>query len=120
MYVIFIRMFVMATKVKVSSSKNKTSQNIIVKTKKKDERFEFRTNSSIKEKAKKASVLLNKNLTDYLIDLIDRDATRVISDHQNTVLENDIFDCFMEVCSNPPRPNQALIEALRNTRRKGL
>lgn len=110
----------MATKVKVNSSKNKTSQNVIVENKKKDERFEFRTNSSIKEKAKKASVLLDKNLTDYLIDLIDRDATRVISNHQNTVLENDIFDCFMEACSNPPRPNNALIKALKNTRRKGF
>ncbi|MFN8672457.1 MAG: DUF1778 domain-containing protein [Candidatus Sericytochromatia bacterium] len=110
----------MATKVKVSNSKEKTSKEVIAKTREKDERFEFRVNSSIKEKAKKASILLDKNLTDYLTDLIDRDSTIVISNHQNTVLENDIFDRFMEACSTPPRPNKALIKALKNTRKKGF
>lgn len=108
----------MATK--ISSPKKKTSKEVTNKSKKKDERFEFRADSSIKEKAKKASALLDKNLTDYLTELIDRDATRVISNHQNIVLENDIFDRFMEACSNPPGPNEALIKALKNTRKKGL
>lgn len=110
----------MASKVKSLESKKKTSKNIIVKTKKKDERFEFRVNSLIKEKAKKASALLDKNLTEYLTDLIDRDSTMIISNHQNTVLKNDIFDSFMNACSNPPTPNKVLIKALKNTRKKGF
>lgn len=84
-------------------------------------RLEIKLDSDIKAKAEKASALLGrKSLTDYLVRLIDQDATQVIAEHSNIVLREDIFDKFMLACHTLEQPNQALVNALAFSKKKGF
>ena len=56
-------------------------------------RFDMRLDQEIKAKAEKASALLGlKSLTEYIVKLIDDNATQVIAQHESIIVENDIFD----------------------------
>ena len=80
-------------------------------------RIDMRLNKDIKAKAEKASALLGlKSLTEYVVNLINNDATKVIAQHEAMTLENDIFDRFMESCERSEKPNQNLTDALTFTR----
>ncbi len=80
-------------------------------------RIDMRLNKDIKAKAEKASALLGlKSLTEYVVDLIDNDATKVIAKHEAMTLDNDIFDRFMESCEKLEKPNKNLTDALTFTR----
>ncbi len=76
-------------------------------------RLDMRLNKEIKEKAEKASALLGiKSLTEYVVNLINNDATEVIAQHESITIENDLFDQFMQSCERIEKPNQNLIDAL--------
>lgn len=80
-------------------------------------RLDMRLDKEIKAKAEKASALLGvKSLTEYIVNLINEDATKVISQHESMVVENDLFDQFMESCEKVEKPNQNLIDALTFTK----
>lgn len=84
-------------------------------------RFDMRLDEEVKAKAEKASALLGmKNLKDYVVHLIEENATRVIAEHESMVVENDIFDRFMMACEEAARPNQALVEAVSFTKEKAI
>ncbi len=58
-------------------------------------RIDMRLNEEIKTKAEKASALLGiKSLTDYIVNLIDENASQVIARHESITVENDIFLSF--------------------------
>lgn len=62
-------------------------------------RLDISIDKDIKAKAEKASVLLGmKSLNEYVVRLIDENATRVIEEHQNSVVKANIFDEFMAAC----------------------
>ena len=80
-------------------------------------RLDMRLNKEIKAKAEKASALLGlKSLTEYIVTLINADATKVIAQHESMTIKNDIFDQFMESCEKARKPNQNLIDALAFTK----
>lgn len=82
-------------------------------------RIDMRLNKDIKAKAEKASALLGlKSLTEYVVNLINNDATKVIAKHEAMSLENDIFDRFIESCEKLEKPNQSLTDALTFTRKQ--
>ncbi|MES9856268.1 MAG: DUF1778 domain-containing protein [Sedimenticola sp.] len=84
-------------------------------------RFDMRLDEEVKEKAEKASALLGlKSLSEYVVKLMDADATRVISEHQSMAVENDVFDRFMSACEKAREPNKALQEAAEFTRKQGV
>lgn len=84
-------------------------------------RLDMRLNEEIKEKAKKASALLGlKSLTEYIVRLIDDDATQVIAQHESITIENDIFDHFMSACEEVRTPNENLLEAAAYTKKQGI
>ncbi len=73
-------------------------------------RIDMRLNEEIKTKAEKASALLGlKSLTDYIVRLIDKNATQVIAQHESITVENDIFDRFIN--ARRTTPNKALRDA---------
>ena len=83
-------------------------------------RLDMRLNKEIKEKAEKASALLGiKSLTEYVVNLINNDATEVIAQHESITIENDLFDQFMQSCERIEKPNQNLIDALVFTQDSG-
>ena len=84
-------------------------------------RLDVRLNKEIKAKAEKASALLGlKSITDYVVRLIDNNATQVIAQHESITVENDIFDRFMSACEEARNPNKALLNAAAYTKKQGI
>lgn len=84
-------------------------------------RLDLRLDEEIKAKAEKASALLGlKSLTEYVVRLMDEDATQVISEYEKMTVENDVFDRFTEACEKAKAPNKALLGALTFTEEKGV
>ena len=84
-------------------------------------RFDMRLDQEIKAKAEKASALLGlKSLTEYIVKLIDDNATQVIAQHESIIVENDIFDLFISACEKTQKPNKALLDATSFTREQGI
>jgi len=77
----------------------------------------MRLSKDVKEKAEKASALLGlKSLTEYVVNLINDDATQVIAQYESMTVKNDLFDNFMANCEKAHTPNQALKDALLFTK----
>ncbi|MFT5139412.1 MAG: hypothetical protein ACI9CB_001056 [Rhodothermales bacterium] len=84
-------------------------------------RFDMRLDEAVKAKAEKASALLGmRSLKDYVVQLMDENATRVIAEHESIVVENNIFDRFMIACEEAAKPNQALVEAASLTKEHAI
>ena len=80
-------------------------------------RLDMRLSKDVKAKAEKASALLGvKSLTEYVVNLINNDATEVIAQHESMTVKNDLFDQFMDSCEKIEKPNQNLIDALAFTK----
>jgi len=84
-------------------------------------RMELRLDEKIKEKAAKASALLGmKSTTEYVVSLMDKNATEVISKHESMTIKDDIFDRFMNACAEARKPNKALVDAVTFTKDQGI
>ncbi len=79
-------------------------------------RLDIRLDEKIKAKAEKASALLGlKSLTEYVVMLINKDATRVIEEHESMTVKASVFDEFIVACHKAKSPNQALLDAVKLT-----
>ncbi len=75
-------------------------------------RLDMRLTKEIKTKAEKASALLGmKSITEYVVRLIDENASKVIAQHESITIDNDLFDRFMNACENANKPNKASADA---------
>ena len=84
-------------------------------------RFDMRLDENVKAKAEKAAALLGlKSLTEYVVRLMDDDASRVIAKHSNITVEDDVFDRFMHACKEARKPNRALLDALTFTKEQDI
>ncbi|MDQ6972114.1 MAG: DUF1778 domain-containing protein [Mariprofundaceae bacterium] len=84
-------------------------------------RLDMRLDASIKSKAEKATALLGyKSLTEYIVTLVDENATQVIAEHEVMVLDADVFDTFWDACSKARKPNQALLDAAEYAQAQGF
>ena len=84
-------------------------------------RLDMRLNKEVKAKAEKASALLGlKSLTEYIVNLIDKDATQVIKQYESMTVKNDLFDCFMITCEEMQAPNKSLADAAAFTKEQGI
>ncbi|WP_318778976.1 type II toxin -antitoxin system TacA 1-like antitoxin [Paraphotobacterium marinum] len=39
-------------------------------------------------------------------------------EHKSIILKDDMFDTFMFACNHPKRPNEALLDALKRTKKE--
>ncbi len=84
-------------------------------------RLDMRLNHEIKAKAEKASALLGlKSITEYVVALIDENATKVIARHESITVEENVFDRFMNACKKANHPNKALLDAAAYTKTQGI
>ena len=84
-------------------------------------RLDMRLDEEIKAKAEKASALLGmKSLTEYVVRLMDNDATRVIAEHESITVDDNAFDRFMSACEKVQQPNDALRAATAFTKDQGI
>jgi uncharacterized protein (DUF1778 family) len=84
-------------------------------------RLDIRLDEEIKAKAEKASALLGlKSLTEYVVRLMDEDASHVIEEHESTTVQDCIFDEFFAACEQAHAPNLALSDAAKFTDESGI
>lgn len=84
-------------------------------------RLDIRLEEEIKAKAEKASALLGlKSLTEYVVRLMDEDATHVIEEHEGISVKDSVFDEFLAACDEAHAPNQALSDAAKFTDESGI
>ncbi len=84
-------------------------------------RIDIRLDEDIKAKAEKASALLGmKSLTEYVVRLMDEDATQVIAEHESLTVKDSVFDEFIAACDKAVAPNQALLDAVKFTQESGI
>ena len=84
-------------------------------------RIDMRLDQEIKDKAEKATALLGlRSLTDYLVNLMEENATKVIKEHANITVKDDVFDRFMTACENAKQPSQTLRDAVAFTREQNI
>jgi uncharacterized protein (DUF1778 family) len=84
-------------------------------------RIDMRIDDEIKAAVEKAAVLLGmKSLTEYIVRLIEKDARRVISEHESVVVKDDVFDRFMSACEAADAPNQKLRDARDYAKERGI
>lgn len=84
-------------------------------------RFDMRLEEEIKTKAEKASALLGmKSLTEYVVRLMDQDATQVIAEHESITVPDDVFDRFVAACEKVQKPNSALLKAAAFTKEQDI
>ena len=78
--------------------------------------LDIRLDQAIKFKAEKAAALLGfDNLSEYVVSLIDEDASNVIAENEAVVVESDFFDLFIKACDKANRPNSVLLAAEKFT-----
>lgn len=84
-------------------------------------RLDIRLDEEIKAKAEKASALLGlKSLTEYIVRLMDEDSTQVITQYENIIVEDNVFDKFVSACEKAQAPNKALRNAANLTKDSGI
>jgi uncharacterized protein (DUF1778 family) len=84
-------------------------------------RIDMRIDETVKIAAEKAAALQGmKSLTEYVVRLIEKDARRVIKEHESITLRDDVFDRFMSACEAAKAPNRKLQDALKYSRSKGI
>jgi len=84
-------------------------------------RIDLRIDAKTKAKVEKASALLGmKSTTEYLINLMEENATKVIAERGSMIVKDDIFDLFMDACTKAHKPNKALRDALAFTKNQGI
>ncbi|WP_028304364.1 DUF1778 domain-containing protein [Oceanospirillum maris] len=84
-------------------------------------RLDIRLDEEIKVRAEKASALLGlKSLTEYVVRLMDEDATQVIEQHESITVKDSLFDEFMVACEQAEAPNQALRSAAKFAEESGI
>ncbi len=84
-------------------------------------RLDIRLDEEIKAKAEKASALLGlKSLTEYVVRLMDEDASHVIEEHESITVQDSVFDEFLAACEQAHAPNRALSDAAKFTDESGI
>ncbi|MFO7884802.1 MAG: DUF1778 domain-containing protein [Desulfobacteraceae bacterium] len=84
-------------------------------------RLDIRLDEDVKAKAEKASALLGlKSLTEYVVRLMDENATQVIAQNESIVVKDNIFDQFISACEKAKDPNKALRKAVKSTKENGF
>ena len=84
-------------------------------------RLDMRIDDEIKAVAEKAAALQGRrSLTEYITRLIEEDARRVIKEHEAIVVQDDVFDRFMDACEAADAPNQKLRDARDIANERGI
>lgn len=84
-------------------------------------RIHIRIDSEIKAMAKKAAALLGMNsLNEYIMRVIEKDARRIILEHESLVVRDEVFVRFMSACEDAEETSQKLGEARGTAKKCGI
>lgn len=84
----------------------------------KQARFNFRLPAEIKDRIEKAAIVSGVTVTDFAITALADTADEVLEKQHMRILSNRDRDIFLEMLDNPPKPNKALIKAVKEYKRR--
>lgn len=59
--------------------------------------LDMRLDKEVKARVEKAAILLgHKSLTEYLVNIMDENATQAIAQYEIVTVENNVFDLFWD------------------------
>lgn len=90
----------------------------IEKTSNQVARLNFRLSTEVKERIEKAAIVSGLTVTDFAINALVHSADEVLEKHQTRKLSARDRDIFLEMLENPPKPNKALLQAVKEYRRR--
>lgn len=76
-------------------------------------RLNFRLPIELKERIEKAAIISGLTVTDFAVSILGNSADEILEKHQTRTLSNKDRDIFLEMIENPPQPNQALLDAVK-------
>ena len=91
---------------------------IVEQTINKQARFNFRLPAEIKDRIEKAAIISGVTVTDFAINVLADSADQVIEKQHNRTLSDRDRDIFLEMLENPPAPNEALLKAVEEYKRR--
>ena len=71
-------------------------------------RLEARVSPEIKQLCQKAAAIAGVTLTDFLVLTVQKEASKVIEQHQRLKLTTSDGEAFIQALMNPEEPNKAL------------
>lgn len=82
------------------------------------ERLGFRLDQETKELIERAAHLEHRKLTDFCVTALAGAARRTIAEHETLMLSDRDRAAFFAALINPPKPNERLIRALAEHKRR--
>ncbi len=79
----------------------------------KEKRIDLRVSQEQKELLERAAELRGMSLSIYLLSYCLAAAQADLAVHQKLVLSDKDRDLFLQLLANPPKPEKALVEAMR-------
>lgn len=86
----------------------------------KAERIEARFPAELKTLAERAALASGYSLTDYLADLVRKDAPQRLRAQNEIQLTNERFDHFIRVCETAKAPSKKILEAAKKLDSEGF
>ena len=86
----------------------------------KDTRVEMRASQTQREILDRAVATSGLSMTDFVLNAALDRAGEVLERDTKITLKNEEFDHFIAVCNEAREPNQALKDALKQTRESGI
>ena len=71
-------------------------------------RLEARVSPEIKQLCQKAAAIAGVTLTDFLVLSVQKEASKVIEQHQRLKLSTEDSEAFVQALMNPVKPNENL------------
>jgi uncharacterized protein (DUF1778 family) len=82
------------------------------------ERLGFRLDRETKELIERAAYLERRKLTDFCVTALTGAARRTIAESESLTLSERDRQAFFTALINPPKPNERLVRALREHKRR--
>lgn len=80
----------------------------------KNERLEARISPQLKQLLTEAAAIRGSTLTEFIISAVEKEAKKVVHDHEIMKLSVEDSADFVYAIANPPKPNKKLREALKD------
>lgn len=71
-------------------------------------RINLRTSPEAKRMIERAATLMGTTVSAFMLQHAYDAARRVVTDNDTLRLSQEAFEAFIDVCENPPEPNDAL------------
>ncbi len=83
-----------------------------------DERLAFRLDEDTKDLIERAALLSRRKVSDFCLTALTDVARKTIAEHETLVLSDRDRDVFFDTLINPPEPNERLVRALADHKRR--